>query len=149
MQAVMWYRQNDIQVEEQEERSVEADEVRIEINTCGICGSDLHEYAAGPIFIPDEEPYPVSGDPAPIIMGHEFSGTISEFGAVVDNLQEGEPVAVNPIMYCGECSQCIERNYHIYDSGGFIGLSGGGGGFAENIVVSTEKAVPLGENVLQ
>jgi (R,R)-butanediol dehydrogenase/meso-butanediol dehydrogenase/diacetyl reductase len=47
-----------LRVEEQEETSVGANDVRVEIDICEICGSDLHEYTAGPIFIPDEEPHP-------------------------------------------------------------------------------------------
>lgn len=62
-------------------------------------------------------------------------------------LAEGDPVAINPILYCGECRQCIEGNYHLCDSGGFIGLSGGGGGFAETVVVNAEKAIPLREDI--
>jgi (R,R)-butanediol dehydrogenase/meso-butanediol dehydrogenase/diacetyl reductase len=108
---------------------------------------ERHEYTAGPIFIPEGEPHAVSGDTTPITMGHEFSGIVDEVGDGVMDLNEGGPVAINPILYCGECRQCRQGNYHICDSGGFIGLSGGGGGFAENVVVSAEKAIPLGEDV--
>lgn len=147
MQAATWHGQRDIRIEERDVESVGANEVRVEVDTCGLCGSDLHEYAAGPIFIPDEEAHPVSGDTAPITMGHEFSGVIDEMGEGVTGLEEGDPVAVNPILYCGECRQCREGNYHICDSGGFVGLSGGGGGFAESVVVNAEKAIPLGDDV--
>ena len=40
---------------------------------CGICGTDLHEYAMGPIVIP-AEPHPLNGSVLPQILGHEFSG---------------------------------------------------------------------------
>ncbi|WP_423747487.1 2,3-butanediol dehydrogenase (plasmid) [Haladaptatus sp. SPP-AMP-3] len=147
MQAARWHGQRDIRVEEAEETSVGATDVRVAVDTCGICGSDLHEYAAGPIFIPEGEPHAVSGEKAPITMGHEFSGIVSEIGTDVDDLSKGDAVAINPILYCGDCRQCRQGTYHLCDSGGFIGLSGGGGGFAENVVVSAEQAVPLGEDV--
>lgn len=147
MQAVTWHGQRDLRIEELDAASVGPEEVRVTVDTCGICGSDLHEYAAGPIFIPEGDPHPVSGETAPITMGHEFSGVISEVGEAVTTHAEGDPVAINPILYCGDCRQCNEGNYHICDSIGFIGLSGGGGGFAESIVVESEKAVPLGEDV--
>lgn len=147
MQVANWHGQQDIRIEERDVASVGTNEVRVEVDTCGLCGSDLHEYAAGPIFIPGEEPHPVSGDIAPVTMGHEFSGVISEMGDDVTGLEEGEPVAVNPILYCGECRQCREGNYHICEDGGFVGLSGGGGGFAESVVVNAEKAIPLGDDV--
>lgn len=71
--------------------------MRVEIDTCGICGSDLHEYTTGPIFIPSGEPHPVSRGTAPITMGHEFSGVIDEVDDGVTASEEGGPVAVNPL----------------------------------------------------
>ncbi|MFC6838206.1 2,3-butanediol dehydrogenase [Halomarina ordinaria] len=147
MQAAVWYGRRDIRVEERAAGEVGPTDVRVEVDTCGICGSDLHEYAAGPIFIPEGEPHPVSGEAAPITMGHEFSGVVSEVGESVTDLAAGDPVAINPILCCGECRQCVEGNYHICDAIGFIGLSGGGGGFAESVVVDAQHAVPLGEDV--
>jgi len=112
----------------------------------GICGSDLHEYVAGPHTIPDQEPHPVTGDRLPITMGHEFSGVVEDAGPGV-SMAAGTRVAVNPIVWCGECRYCTEGNYHRCTSGGFVGLSGGGGGFAEKAVVSVEKVVPLPADV--
>jgi (R,R)-butanediol dehydrogenase/meso-butanediol dehydrogenase/diacetyl reductase len=147
MRAATYHGREDIRVEDVEEQSLGPDRVRIDIDSCGICGSDLHEYVAGPIFVPAEEPHPISQETAPIRMGHEFSGRVSEVGPSVTGLGAGDAVAVNPILYCGDCRQCREGNYHICDSVGFIGLSGGGGGFAESIVVDAEQAVPLGDDV--
>ncbi len=147
MRAATYHGREDVRVEDIEARDVGPGQVRIDVAACGICGSDLHEYAAGPIFVPDDEPHPVSGERAPITMGHEFAGRVSEVGGSVTGLATGDAVAVNPILYCGECRQCRSGNYHVCDSIGFIGLSGGGGGFAENVVVDAERAVPLGEDV--
>lgn len=147
MQAARYHGRGDIRVESIDESELGTDQVRVDVDSCGICGSDLHEYAAGPIFIPEGEPHPISGDVAPITMGHEYSGKVSEVGGDVTGLSVGDAVAINPILYCGECRQCREGNYHICDSIGFTGLSGGDGGFAENVVVSAEQVVPLVEGV--
>lgn len=147
MQAATYHGREDIRVEEVDEGIVEADKIRIDIDSCGICGSDLHEYTTGPIFVPEADPHPLSGETAHIRMGHEYSGTIPEVGKSVTALSVGDAVAVNPILYCGECRQCREGNYHICDSIGFIGLSDGSGGFTESAVVDAEHAVPLGEDV--
>jgi (R,R)-butanediol dehydrogenase/meso-butanediol dehydrogenase/diacetyl reductase len=147
MRAATYHDRKDIRVEDVERNAVEGDQVRIEVDSCGICGSDLHEYTAGPIFAPGDEPHPLSQETTPIRMGHEFSGTISEVGESVTELEVGNAVAINPILYCGECRQCQEGNYHICDSIGFIGLSGGEGGFAESVVLDAEHAVPLGDDV--
>ncbi|MFX4377485.1 alcohol dehydrogenase catalytic domain-containing protein, partial [Acinetobacter baumannii] len=48
-------------------------EVLIRNRFCGICGTDLHEYASGPIFIP-VEPHPFTKAHGPQILGHEFGG---------------------------------------------------------------------------
>lgn len=147
MQALRYHGRRDLRVEDLEQSALGEGDVRVDVDSCGICGSDLHEYAAGPIFVPEGEPHPVSGDVAPIRMGHEFSGTVSEVGADVTDLEVGDHVAINPILYCGDCRQCNEGNYHICDSIGFLGLSGGDGGFAENVVVKAEQAVPLLDEV--
>lgn len=147
MKAAQWHDQRDIRVEQKDLPAVGPGEVRIDVDTCGICGSDLHEYEAGPIFIPKEEPHPVTGDRAPLTMGHEFSGVVTEVGEGVTDLTVGDAVAVNPIYYCGECRQCREGNHNVCDSVGFIGLSGGHGGFAESTVVEAERAVPIRDDV--
>jgi len=147
MQAARYHGQKDIRVEEIEEGTVGAGEVRIDIEACGICGSDLHEYTAGPIFVPEGDPHPISGEKAPIRMGHEYSGTIAEVGDAVTDLADGDGVAGNPILYCGECKQWRVGHTHVCDPVGVIGLSGGNGGFAESAIVDAEHAVPLGEDV--
>lgn len=147
MRAAQFHGRNDIRVEDISEQELGPNQVRVEVDTAGICGSDLHEYVAGPIFIPDETPHPVTDERAPVTMGHEFSGTITAVGDGVTDRSPGETVAVNPIVSCGECRQCQRGNYRLCESVGFLGLSGDGGGFAENIVVDAEKAIPLGEDV--
>lgn len=144
MDAARYYDQEDIRVEDVEPEAVGPKQVRIDIEACGICGSDLHEYTSGPIFVPGDAPHPVSGVQAPLTMGHEFSGHITEVGDGVSDLSEGDAVAVNPIIYCGECSRCEAGEYHRCESLGFTGLASNGG-FAENAVVDAEQAIPLGD----
>ncbi|WP_135663502.1 2,3-butanediol dehydrogenase [Halorhabdus rudnickae] len=144
MDAARYYGQEDIRVEDIEPDSVGPDEVRIDIEACGICGSDLHEYTAGPIFIPGDAPHPVSGAQAPLTMGHEFSGIVSEVGANVPDFSEGDAVTANPIIYCGSCPRCEAGEYHQCESLGFTGLAANGG-FAENVVVDAERVIPLGD----
>ena len=135
MKAARWYKARDIRVEEIEEPKVTAGRVKIEVAWTGICGSDLHEYVAGPIFIPVGTPHPISKDVAPIVMGHEFSGTVSEVGEGVTSVKVGDQVVVEPILACGECPACKQGKYNICKHLGFHGLSGGGGGFAKYTVV--------------
>ncbi|WP_423747433.1 2,3-butanediol dehydrogenase (plasmid) [Haladaptatus sp. SPP-AMP-3] len=145
MRAARYYGPSDVRVEEIEPDTAGSNDVRVEIAACGICGSDLGEYVGGPITIPDE-PHPVTGERLPITIGHEMGGTVTEVGEGVD-IEVGTHVVVNPIIWCGECRYCDEGKYRLCESGGFVGLSGGGGGFAENIVVSAETVVPVPDDI--
>jgi len=135
MKAARWHGVKDIRVEEVAEPVPAAGEVKIKVAWTGICGSDLHEYLAGPIFVPVEKNHPLSHDKAPITMGHEFCGTVTELGDGVTGLAVGDPVAIEPIFACGTCPACHEGKYNLCDSLGFVGLSGGHGGFAAFSVV--------------
>ncbi|KDR96423.1 (R,R)-butanediol dehydrogenase / meso-butanediol dehydrogenase / diacetyl reductase [Peptoclostridium litorale DSM 5388] len=134
MKAALWYGREDVRVEEVDEPKVVEGSVKIRVKWCGICGSDLHEYLGGPIFIPQDSPHPISGDKAPVILGHEFSGEVVEVGKGVSDIEVGDRVAVEPIVACGECDACKEGKYNLCSSLGFHGLCGGGGGFAEYTV---------------
>ncbi|MFT4148895.1 MAG: NAD(P)-dependent alcohol dehydrogenase [Paracoccaceae bacterium] len=63
-------------------------DVRIRLHTVGICGSDVHYYAHGRIG-----PFVVN---APMILGHEASGTVIETGAEVTTLKPGDRVCMEP-----------------------------------------------------
>ncbi len=63
-------------------------DVRIKIHTVGICGSDVHYYTHGRIG-----PYIVR---APMILGHEASGTVTEVGSQVTDLRAGDRVCMEP-----------------------------------------------------
>jgi (R,R)-butanediol dehydrogenase/meso-butanediol dehydrogenase/diacetyl reductase len=81
MKAARYYGNHDIRIEDIDQQTLEPGTVRIDVAWCGICGTDLHEYLDGPIFCPTcDTPHPISGETAPVTLGHEFSGVISEVG---------------------------------------------------------------------
>jgi len=95
--------------------------VRVKIHSSGICGSDLHMLDLG-IFNPE------------ITMGHEFAGY----------LDDGTPVAVEPVAFCGACVQCTSGDYNlchkaVVDVLGF----GQDGGMAEEAMISPHQIVHL------
>jgi (R,R)-butanediol dehydrogenase/meso-butanediol dehydrogenase/diacetyl reductase len=96
--------------------------VKIEVAWCGICGSDLHEYLGGPVFIPEGAPHPLTGMRAPIIMGQEFTGTVVEVGEGVTNVRVGDLVAPWGIRTCGECQACRSGNPNVCECLAFTGL---------------------------
>ena len=144
MRAARYYGPRDVRVEAVDQFEPGPGEVRVDVAACGICGSDLHEYTHGPSTIP-ESPHPVTGAEPPLTIGHEIGGTVAETGADVD-VEPGTTVAVNPIVWCGACRYCASGEYHLCSDGGFVGLSCDGG-FAESVVVSAEKVVPVPDGV--
>lgn len=147
MRAAVYHGQRDLRVEDVAVEPPGPTEVEIEVAYCGICGSDVHEYDAGPIAIPEDDPHPITDETLPLTMGHEFSGTVTDVGDEVNRFEPGDRVTVNPAIWCGDCQFCHRGDYHICVFGGSIGLSGGGGGLAERAVVPSTQVVPVPDQV--
>lgn len=126
MKAAVWYGQKDVRVEEREAKPLQDNEVQVRVNWAGICGTDLHEYLEGPIFISTEQPDPFLGQTAPVTLGHEFAGTVVNVGKDVTTVNKGDRVVINPTVSKREKDESVD----LYDGYSFIGL-GADGGFAE------------------
>jgi len=134
MRAAVWYGKQDTRViDVPEPPSPGVGEVKIKVAWVGVCGTDLHEYSAGPIFMPIE-PHPLTGKCAPLTQGHEFSGIIEEVGEGVDNFKPGDRVTADSATWCGECWACQRREYSLCDKCAFLGL-GRDGVFAERVTM--------------
>ena len=141
MRAAIYHGQRDIRVEDIEEPKVVSGHVKIDVKATGICGTDLHEYLAGPIFVPTPDaPHPTTGEALPVVLGHEFAGEIVEVGDDVEGLSVGDAVAVEPVIRCEDCPRCHRGAYNLCENLGFHGISGGGGGLAEFTVVPAYMA---------
>lgn len=147
MKAARWHNVNDIRVEDIDEPIMKDNDVKIKVKWCGICGSDLHEYVAGPIFIPKDIPHPVTKEVAPITMGHEYSGEIIAIGKNVTSLKVGDRVVTEPLITCGKCNPCKNNDYNTCDNLGFQGLSGWGGGFSEFTTYNSSLVHKIPENI--
>lgn len=110
---------------------------------CGICGSDVKEYA-GPVGGVPTTPHPLTGAMKPLILGHEFSARVVVVGPGVRTHAVGERVAVMPLLYCGRCTQCLRGEYLFCEVAAFSGLSGRWGGLADLALVRTHQLTPLG-----
>jgi len=133
MKALRWHGQRDIRIEEVPEPSPGKGEVKIKVKWCGICGTDLSEYAEGPIILPAKRPHPLTGKQPPIILGHEFSGEIVEVGSEVTGFAVGERVTVNPLIVCNDCFWCKWGRYNECARLATLGL-GADGAFAEYVI---------------
>lgn len=147
MKAARYYDRGDIRIENIPEPTVAPGEVGVEVAFCGICGSDLHEYVDGPIFVPPAgHPHPISGESAPITLGHEFSGVVYELGEGVTDLKVGDHVVVEPYIIRDDVDTS-ENNpaYHLSADMNFIGLGGRGGGLSEKVSVKRRWVHSIGD----
>ncbi|WP_310527129.1 alcohol dehydrogenase catalytic domain-containing protein [Nocardioides sp.] len=80
------------------------------------------------------------------VMGHEFSGVVTEVGTGVSDVQESDNVTIEPIYRCGECRPCLSGRYNLCLKIGFHGLMEDGG-MAEYTVVPRNQLHHLPDSV--
>jgi 2-desacetyl-2-hydroxyethyl bacteriochlorophyllide A dehydrogenase len=135
MKAVVLQRPHEAVVEEVPTPTPGPGEVVINVKACGICGTDLH------IF--DGE-FPPS--PFPLIPGHEMAGAVAAVGRGVQGLREGDRVAVDPSLFCGECYFCKTLRGNLCERWGAIGDTTDGG-FADYVRAPARNAYLLPERM--
>jgi len=79
-------------------------EVIVEVAGASICGSDLHMVEWHPM---------ARWMRTPVILGHEFGGVVAEVGAGVTDVQPGDGVAAESVIWCGRCPPCRLGKTHI------------------------------------
>jgi (R,R)-butanediol dehydrogenase/meso-butanediol dehydrogenase/diacetyl reductase len=144
MRAVRYHAARDIRVEDVAgpDGALGLNELLVRPRVCGICGTDLHEYVAGPIVTPSE-PHPLTGAVNPQILGHEFSADVVDVGAEVRSARAGDRVAIMPLIYCGQCYFCVRGLNHLCTRMACTGLSARWGGMAALAVVSEYQIAVL------
>ncbi|GAB3225365.1 zinc-dependent alcohol dehydrogenase family protein [Glycomyces halotolerans] len=95
-------------------------EVVIAVSGAGICGTDIH------VLDGDLE-----GTVYPIVPGHEFAGTVVAVGGAVTEFAEGDRVAVDPNLPCGQCHYCKIGHGNLCDRYDAIGVIASPGATAE------------------
>jgi (R,R)-butanediol dehydrogenase/meso-butanediol dehydrogenase/diacetyl reductase len=137
MKAAVWYGHKDVRIVDAPRPDVPSGHVLVKVAWAGICGTDRHEYS-GPNFIPVAKPHRLTGRTAPLIMGHEFAGTIAELADDVTGWQKGERVTANSTLSCGVCEACRSGRYNICEKLGFVGVSRDGA-FAEYVSIEAAR----------
>ncbi len=147
MRAARFYGKSDIRIEEVPVPAIrEPDDVLVEVQYCGICGTDLHEYLVGPIVTP-VTPHPLTGATLPQTLGHEFSATVAEVGSEVRDVAAGDRVAIMPAIVCGRCHYCRRGLGHLCSRFACTGLSAETGGLAQFAVVKEYQVATLPDEV--
>src|SRR5262245_18116476 len=106
--------------------SIGHDDVLIRVLRTGICGTDLHIY--------DWDAWAQRTIPTPLIIGHEFVGTIVEVGSNVTVVRAGDLVSGEGHIVCGRCRNCMAGRRHVCAHTQGVGVSRAGA-FAEFIAI--------------
>src|SRR6187431_402807 len=94
-----------------------AGEIRIKVNACAVCRTDLH-------VVDGELPHPK----LPLIPGHEIVGRVEKVGRRVTDLKEGDRVGIPWLGWtCGECEYCLTNRENLCPGAKFTGYTIDGG----------------------
>lgn len=113
---------------------VGAGEALIRVRAAGVCGSDVQRV------------FHTGAHVHPLVIGHEFSGTVAEVGAEGDAGWLGRRVGIYPLIPCGKCPYCLGGQYELCRDYSYLG-SRRDGGFAEYAAVPVRNLVELPEGV--
>ncbi len=148
MKAVRLHGKEDLRVEDVEEPSPGAGEVKLRNAYTGICGTDLHVYFTPEVSGFDfSRPNELTGATLPQVFGHEFSGTVVEVGEGVTGVAEGDRVAVWPLHSCDSCAACVRGLHSGCRRLACQGISSPGGGMSTFTTVRADKVFVLPDGV--
>lgn len=123
MKALVYQGPMTMTLEEVPEPTPQDDELLIQVQSVGICGSDVHGYIGK-----------TGRRKPPMVMGHEFSGVVVEIGSRVSGFSAEDEVIVSPIQACGECPNCRAGLTNICTNRHVLGVDIAGA-FADQLVV--------------
>jgi len=134
MKAIVWRGPEEMTVDDVPEPEAGAGSIVLTVGACGICGSELEGYLG---HMDNRVP--------PLVMGHEFAGTVTEAGDAAGEEWLGKVVTVNPIESCGQCALCRSGLDNACPDRTLIGIHHPGG-FAERVrvPVANLRALPEG-----
>ncbi len=111
-------------------------EIRIRVEACGVCRTDLH-------LVDGELPNPI----LPVIPGHQIVGKIDALGPNVSDLAIGMRVGIPWLgSTCGTCAYCASGQENLCDRPVFTGYTRNGG-YATRAIADARYAFPLSEGL--
>lgn len=134
MRAIVLHAPGDIRLEEREVPKAGPGQVLVRVASVGVCGSDLPRMLIKGAW------------KMPLITGHEFSGHIAELGENVEGWEQGELVAVAPLLPCNRCSQCLTGNFSRCRDYDYFG-SRRDGAYAEYVAVPVQNLIKTVQHV--
>ncbi|MEO3868000.1 alcohol dehydrogenase catalytic domain-containing protein [Nonomuraea sp. B12E4] len=118
------------------------DEVVVEVERAGVCGTDAEVFSGAMAYLrTGEARYPVR-------IGHEWAGTVCEVGDGVDPAWLGRRVTGDTMLGCGRCARCGSGRQHLCADRYEIGIRHGWpGALAERLPVPVRALLPLPDTV--
>lgn len=146
MKALRFHAAKDLRVEDIPQPTAPADdEVVIKNRFVGICGTDLHEYAYGPIFIPKDA---ATGTATLQVLGHEYGGVVSKVGKNVTHVKVGDRVSVQPFITPRGGDYFTDLgHFNLSDNLQIAGLSWIGGGMAQESLLKGFNVYKVPDNL--
>lgn len=130
MKAAQFKKPHVLEIIEAPLRKLSAGEVLVKVAACGVCGTDVH------IFAGEAHARP------PVILGHEFAGTVIDVGNAVIDLHAGDTVAIDPNIACGGCYYCRRGQVNFCENLRALGVDIDGG-FAEFSIAPAKQCYKL------
>ncbi len=128
MRALVYFGQRDARVVDMPEPGPPPPgQLLIKVRAAAFCGTDASEWAAGPLMVPLRTVHPGSRHRGPVILGHEFTGTVVGVGAGVPGGIEGVEVVPGAGVWCGKCRWCADGRVNLCASYHVLGLHAHGG----------------------
>lgn len=95
---------NAVEVREVAVPAIGQHDVLLEVGAVSVCGSDVHQSR-------NTHSWPVN---VPVVLGHEFGGTVAQVGSAVRGVREGDRVVSETAAHiCGECLMCRTGRYNL------------------------------------
>ena len=142
MKAARYYGPHDVRIEDVPRPGAPGPgEVIVRVELAALCGTDASQYRAA-TMVPLAQPHLVSGQQAPLILGHEMVGTIVEIGSEVREVTIGQRIVPGSGWWCGECGPCRDGRGNICLHTYLYGIHADGG-LAEFVCLPAKMCVPV------
>lgn len=139
MKVLRLYKPFDMRFTDEPVPEVGPDEVLIKVGSVGVCASDVHYYREGRIGDQIVE--------SPLVLGHEFSGTVVKTGENVTSISKGDRVAVEPGKPCGDCYACGRGLINLCPDVVFFGTPPVDGSLREYLAWPADLCIPIADSV--
>lgn len=139
MKAIVLHGTGDLRVEERPIPAYGPEDLLLKITTAGICGTDAAFFRLGP------DAQPTGAQPrCPVVLGHEFAGTVVATGANVTSFRLGDLAVSGASIACLRCGPCRAGNTNMCLQNRTAGIHLDGG-LAEYCAIPAWSCEPAGE----